>query len=55
MFGKKLAMGKVAPSTKEKTKKTLSAHPTSFKIEVSIYTHTSTGVLGAESELKMSH
>jgi len=28
---KKLVMGKVAPSTKEKTKKTLSAHPTSFK------------------------
>jgi len=31
MFGKKLAMGKVAPSTTEKTKKTLSAHPTSLK------------------------
>jgi hypothetical protein len=30
-FGKKLVMGKVAPSTKEKTKKTLSAPLTNLK------------------------
>jgi hypothetical protein len=52
---KKIGGGQSGSFNPRKNKENFECTPNQFKIEVSIYTHTPTGVLGAESELKMSH